>query len=83
VYTPPGLGQAARRGERSLRKKETQGFRCLVVRMPRVSRLEDRVRPNGGRAIVIWRPDEPRPEVPEGADLIRVVYENRTESGTS
>lgn len=48
--------------------------------MARLARLENRLRPKGKRVIVIWWPDEPRPEVPEGGVLIRVVYEDRTES---
>jgi hypothetical protein len=47
--------------------------------MARLSRLEDRVRPKGRRAIVVWWPDEAKPEVPEGAMLFEVVFDDADE----
>ena len=43
----------------------------------RLARLEERLRPKGRRPIVVWWPGEPRPEVPKGAHLIRVVYKDQ------
>jgi len=47
--------------------------------LSRLARLEDRLRPRGPRQIVIQWPGEPPPEVPKGADLIQVVYDDQRE----
>jgi len=46
----------------------------------RLARLEDRLRPQGPREIVVWCPEEePEPEVPDGAMLLKVVYADSDE----
>jgi glucose-6-phosphate dehydrogenase assembly protein OpcA len=48
--------------------------------MARLARLEERLQPKGRRPIVVWWPNKPRPEVPNGAILLHVVREDQDQA---
>jgi len=47
----------------------------------RLARLEARLRPRKPRQIIVWSVGEPRPDVPPGAVLIRIVVDDDSAKG--